>query len=262
MIPSEIKNVVALRLVSIEIPNSWYLFSKQKKNNVFEIIIEDQEEIHGFKIEIPEGNYTNETLEDYLNSNYFYNSGISNCLKYIKFSISPYNLKSKFEILATCELERKHITFSLKFTESISQNIMNTFGWIIGFRMANYVNQPEIESEGLFDAGGDRYIYLCVNDFQYNNNPSNMVCFDKSILNEDVIAKIPMVNGKLSLIVNDNNCVLSKVRFYNGPVNLSKLQIKILDRFGSIIDLNNMDFSLTLELQILYESFNFQNVMP
>jgi hypothetical protein len=89
-----------------------------------------------------------------------------------------------------------------------------------------------------------------------------MVCFDKSILNEDVIAKIPMVNGKLSLIVNDNNSVLSKVRFYNGPVNLSKLQIKILDRFGSIIDLNNMDFSLTLELQILYESFNFQNVMP
>lgn len=260
-IPSEIKNVLSMRLVSIEIPNSWYLFSSLKKNNVFEIIIEENSKIECFKIEIPDGNYDSETLEEYLNSNYFYNSGMKNDLKYIKFSINHYNFKSKFEIINEYQMERKHITFSLKFTETTNQNIMNTFGWIIGFRMANYINLDEIESEGLFDAGGDRYIYLCINDFQYNNNPSNMVCFDKSVLNEDVIAKIPMVNGKLSLVVNDNNSPLSKIRLYNGPVNLSKLEVKIIDRFGSIIDLNNMDFSLTLELQILYESFNFQNVM-
>ena len=260
MIPSEIKNVVAMRLVSIEIPNSWYLFSKLKKNNFFEIILDVNKEKYGYKIEVPDGNYNSETLEDYLNSNFFYNSGMENYLKYIKFSINPYNLKSKFEVLDSSELENLNISFSLKFVENNGQNIMNTFGWIIGFRMANYIKLVDIESEGLFDAGGDRYIYLCINDFQYNNNPSNMVCFDKSTLNEDVIAKIPMINGKLSLIVNDNNSVLSKVRFYNGPVNLSRLQIKILDRFGSVIDLNNMDFSLTLELQLLYESFNFQNV--
>ena len=87
-----------------------------------------------------------------------------------------------------------------------------------------------------------------------------MVCFDKSVFNEDVIAKIPMVNGKLSLIINDNNNALAKVRRYNGPVNLSRLQIKIVDHFGTIIDLNNMDFSMTLELQLLYENFNFKNV--
>jgi hypothetical protein len=140
---------------------------------------------------------------------------------------------------------------------------MNTFGWIVGFRLGNYVNINEIiTSEGLFDAGGDRYIYVCINDFQYNSNTSNIVCFDKSILNEDVIAKIPMTNGKLSLVINDDKSPLSKIRLYNGPVNLSKIQIKILDRFGSVIDLNNMDYSLTLELQLLYESFNFQNVMP
>jgi hypothetical protein len=262
MIPSEIKNVVSMRLVSIEIPNSWYLFSKLKKNNIFEITICENETCYCccFTIEVPEGNYDSETLEEYLNSNYFYNSGVDNCLKYLKFSINHYNHKSKFEVIELCELEKKHITFSIKFVESVSQNIMNTFGWIIGFRAANYVDVTELESEGLFDAGGDRYIYLCINDFQYNNNSSNLVCFDKSTLNEDVIAKIPMINGKLSLIVNDNNSALSKIRLYNGPVNLSRLQIKIIDRFGSVIDLNNMDFSLTLELQILYESFNFQNV--
>lgn len=261
-IPSEIKNVVSMRLVSIEIPNSWYLFSNVKKNNVFEIVIEEDGETHGYKIEVQEGNYDNETLEDYLNTHYFYKSGIQNSLKYIKFSINRYHLKSKFEIVNSDDLSPpKKIRFSLKFSENINQNMMMTFGWTIGFRVANYKNiYDEIVSEGLFDAGGDRYIYLCINDFQYNTNTSNIVCFDKSILNEDVIAKIPMVNGKLSLIVNDNNSPLSKLRRYNGPVNLAKLELKVIDHFGNIIDLNHMDFSLTLELQILYESFNFQNV--
>jgi hypothetical protein len=50
------------------------------------------------------------------------------------------------------------------------------------------------------------------------------------------------------------------LQWQGNAVNLSRLQIKVLDHFGNIIDLNNMDFSMTLELQLLYESFNFQNV--
>jgi hypothetical protein len=179
-------------------------------------------------------------------------------------------LKSTFELVNLpnsitteddiCD-EKDILRFSLKFSQGINQNIMNTFGWIVGFRSGNYINIDEtITSEGLFDAGGDRYIYVCINDFQYNNNALNMVCFDKSVFNEDVIAKIPMVNGKLSLIINDNNNPLAKIRRYNGPVNLSRLQIKIVDHFGTVIDLNNMDFSMTIELQLLYENFNFKNV--
>jgi hypothetical protein len=298
MIPSEIKNVTAMRLVSIEIPNSWYLFSNLKKNNVFEIVFNvpanfnnngtNADTTCGYVIEIPEGNYDTETLQEFLNSTYFYEAPSSSeykktYLKYIKFSIDKYNLKSTFELINLptssssvstnndydddhdddddiCN-EKDRLRFSLKFSQGINQNIMNTFGWILGFRSGNYINIDEsITSEGLFDAGGDRYIYVCINDFQYNNNPLNMVCFDKSIFNEDVIAKIPMVNGKLSLIINDNNNALAKVRRYNGPVNLSRLQIKIVDHFGTIIDLNNMDFSMTLELQLLYENFNFKNV--
>jgi hypothetical protein len=39
LFPIEIKNVLSMRLASIEIPNAWYLFSKLKKNNFFEIDI-------------------------------------------------------------------------------------------------------------------------------------------------------------------------------------------------------------------------------
>jgi hypothetical protein len=259
MIPVEIKNILSIRLVSIEIPNAWYLFSHIQKNNMFQVEVHVNKKLYFYDIVIPDGNYDVDSLQHFLNTTYFYESSLDTYLKYIIFSIDPYNLKTRFEV--TQENDFDDFRFSLKFVDNINQNRMNTCGWILGFRLANYLDiEEKIQSEGLFDGGGDRYIYVAINDFQYNNNSLNNVCFDKSILNEDIIAKIPMVNGKLSLIVSDDNNPLAKIRRYTGPVNISKLHIKILDKFGTIIDLNNMDFSLTFELEILYESFNFKNV--
>ena len=261
LLPSEIKNVVSMRLASIEIPNAWYLFSKMKRNHFFEIDLLVNDENFHYLISVPDGNYDVDSLQHYLNTTYFYQSELDCPLKMIQFSINRHTLKSSFKIIELDENDDKKIQFTLKFIEKNSQNPMNTMGWILGFRLGTYLNIFDcLYSEGLFDAGGDRYIYVCINDYQYNNNTSNVVCFDKSTLNEDVIAKIPMMNGKLSLVINDNNQVLAKIRRYNGPVNLSRLQIKILDKFGNVIDLNHMDFSFTLELEILYESFNFKNV--
>ena len=256
-IPTEVKNVLSMRLASIEIPNAWYLFSSLKKNNTFNIVIEYCE-TKVFQIVIPDGNYDSDSLQNYLNTTYFYEAEKDNLLKYIKFSINPYSFKTTFELTLN---HPANFSYSLQFVDDINQNIMNTMGWTLGFRLGSYLNITSvIMSEGLFDAGGDRYIYMAITDYQYNNNISNIVGFDKSMLNEDIIAKIPIVNGKLSLLIDENNNPLAKSRKYNGPVNLSRIHIKILDKFGKVIDFNNMDYSFTLELEVLYESFNFKNV--
>ena len=138
---------------------------------------------------------------------------------------------------------------------------MDSAGWLLGFRLSKYLDIYEsVCSEGLFDGSGDKYIYFILNDYQYNTNSTNVVCFDKSSMEENILAKIPMINGKLSFIIDDNNNPLTKTRKYNGPVNIRKIHIKILDKFGNVIDLNNMDFSFTLEMEVLYESFNFRDV--
>jgi hypothetical protein len=260
LIPVEIKNVVSMRLASIEIPNAWYLFSSKQKNNYFNIEMKINNQISKYTINIPDGNYDNDTLQHYLNTTYFCNSQLDHCLKYLKFVIDSHNFKSRFEIVQDSYCY-ENICFSIFFLDELSQNLMNTTGWIMGFRLPTYLNiSDQITSEGLFDGSGDRYIYLVLSDYQYNNNGTNIVGFDKSIMDDDILAKIPMINGKLSLVIDDNNNPLTKTRRYNGPVNIRKIQIKILDKFGSIIDLNNMDFSFTLELEILYESFNFKDV--
>ena len=138
---------------------------------------------------------------------------------------------------------------------------MNSVGWAMGFRLAKYKNiNKSIISEGVFDAAGDRYIFVSIDDYQYNNNVLNIVCFDKTTIEKNIIAKIPMINGKFSMVIDDNSSPLTKTRKYNGPVNLRNLNIKLLDRFGEVIDINNMDYSFTLELEILYEGFNFREI--
>jgi hypothetical protein len=138
---------------------------------------------------------------------------------------------------------------------------MTTFGWIIGFRIPKYLNiTNSIVSEGLYDGSGDKYVYFILTDYQYNNNNLNVICYDKCLNESDVLAKIPLTNGKLSLVINDDINPITKTRIYNGPVNINKIQVQVLDKFGEIVNLNNMDYSFTLELEILYECFNFNDV--
>jgi hypothetical protein len=258
MIPCEIKNVVSLRLASIEIPNAWYLFSDKHNNNKFVLAININGILEKYEIVIPEGNYDNENLQEFLNNSYFYKSHYTNGLQYIRFSIDPFNFKTHFDVVGS----PNNFSFSLIFSENANNNPMINAGWLLGFRLPTYINiTDDVRSEGLFDGGGDRYIYFILEDYQYNNNSTNIVCFDKSTMEDNILAKIPIVNGKLSLIIDDNNNPLTKTRKYNGPINLRKLHIKVLDKFGDVINLNNMDFSFTLEVEILYESFNFKDIL-
>ena len=42
-----------------------------------------------------------------------------------------------------------------------------------------------------------------------------------------------------------------KSRNYYGPVKLQKLKIRLLDEYGKVIDINNVDISITFEIESL-----------
>lgn len=259
-IPSEIKHVVSMRLASVELPNTWYLFSERNKSNYFQLTVYDplSEETTTTMITIPDGSPDIDNIATYLNTTYFYNSGRMDALSLFIFHIDESTFKTTLSFYSG--ENTTGIVYSMCFVDDLNANIMTTFGWIMGFRLANYNNiTGSITSEGMFDAAGDRYIYVAVNDYQKNNNALNMVCFDNSVMEEDIIGKIPVTTGKLSIIITENNSLV-KTRRYNGPVNIRNLHVRLLDKFGEVLDLNNMDFSFTLEFEILYEKFNFQEM--
>ena len=254
-IPIQLKNITAISLTSLDIPNSWYLFSQKKNNNLFWVTIVNNNKKNTHIICIPEGNYDICRLENILNEKYFYASSNDNGLEYLRFRINKITLKSEFSI--TGEVDN-NFNYSISFANENTENIYETAGWILGFRFGNYLNQRKtLCSEGIFDGGGDRYIYFCLEDYNYNTNNNNIICFNGSNISKNILGKIYLYNGKFQLNINDipdNSVSFTKTRQYTGPVDLKKIKISLLDQFGNVIDLNNMDFSFTLQLQILYEN--------
>ena len=52
-------------------------------------------------------------------------------------------------------------------------------------------------------------------------------------------------------MIADENVI--KKRNYFGPVDIQKLHIQVLDSFGRIINLNNMDMAIGINLTCLYD---------
>jgi hypothetical protein len=127
------------------------------------------------------------------------------------------------------------------------------FGWLMGFREGFYENNTTYVSEGLIDLLGSRYIYLVVDD--YNNNVSDGFygAFTSSILNKNILARITLQGSVFNVISQNNLMLVTNARQYFGPVDIQKMQIQLLDEYGRILDLNNMDYSFCLSFQTVYD---------
>jgi len=101
-------------------------------------------------------------------------------------------------------------------------------------------------AESMYDPIGNRYFLLSINDFQNNHTRSLISPMqDEALLNSHILGKL---NGPCN-----ECCFESNPRIYFGPSNINRLHVKLLDEFGRIVDLNNGDFSFSLELEILYD---------
>ena len=127
------------------------------------------------------------------------------------------------------------------------------FGWNIGFRLGIYENNNTYVSEGLVNLKGPKYFYLVVDDFNNNVNNNFYSAFTSSILNKNILARISYPNGVFSDVSENNLTLVTTPRQYFGPVDIQKLTIQLLDEFGRIVDLNNMDYSFCLTMQSVYD---------
>ena len=96
-LPKPIQNVLSMKITAVEIPNFWYRFSSKGRSNEFTITVNNFYQMNSTNtnvvfipemkntIIIPEGNYYDVDLPNYLNS-YFLN--IQNGLQYIIFEIN------------------------------------------------------------------------------------------------------------------------------------------------------------------------------
>jgi len=127
------------------------------------------------------------------------------------------------------------------------------FGWILGFRNGLYVNNTTYVSEGLLSLTGPRYVYLVVDDYNNNVNDGFYSAFNSSVLNKNILARISLQSGIFNVFSQNNLSIITSPRRYYGPVNIQKVTIQLLDEYGRILDLNNMDYSFCLTFQSIYD---------
>ena len=127
------------------------------------------------------------------------------------------------------------------------------FGWLLGFRNGVYKGNVNYVSEGIVNLIGPKYLYLVVDDYNNNVNNSFYSAFNSSILNKNILARVPMNTPNFTIFTENNLNIVTYPRIYFGPVNIQNLSIQLLDEYGRIVDLNNMDFSFCLTFQTAYD---------
>jgi hypothetical protein len=253
-LPIKIYDVLQMQLASIEVPTTYYVISKQYGNNFFTINVNEL----GIKvITIPDGNYDQNTIMDAINN-------------IISLLPAPYN-KVFFEINLTTGNTGSAQTMvgfttltditslTLDF-QADKYGVSDTgtplplkLGWVLGFRNGIYVNNLNYVSEGVVDVTGPKYLFLVVDDYKNNVNNNFYSAFNSSVLNKNILARISLRANTFDVLEQNNLSLITTPREYFGPVDLNSLTIQLLDEYGRIINLNNMDFSFCLTLVIRYD---------
>ena len=111
-----------------------------------------------------------------------------------------------------------------------------------------YENQNSYISESLPNLDFNKEYFLSINDYMNNHNETFVLPFKNNNFNHsNIIAKI------VNLDNTNNNNIFPK-RVYFGPTNINKIEIKLMDSYGKLFDINYSDYSFTLNFELLYEN--------
>jgi len=137
-------------------------------------------------------------------------------------------------------------------------------GWELGFRASEYrgpspvptnkCSQNIFVSESVVMAQGPTYGYIAVTDFQNNVAQGfTQAVSESSLPVSDIISKISLQDEEAAFGSVVSVLGTSVPRTYFGPVDIPKLRIRFMDEYGRTIDLNGIDWNLTLSFDCVYD---------
>ena len=162
-------------------------------------------------------------------------------------------------------ITKKSLTISFAVDVSGNTNKYNVkshLGWLLGFRKPSYTFSStypinvvsSIVSEGILDLSGKKYLFLALDEFSNASHSSSFLSYlSRSVVNRNIIARLDIDTrvpfGSYETANLMNGMLVSDLRTYsNERVDLQKCNIQLVNEYGQPISLNNMDFSLCLEL--------------
>ena len=281
-LPTKIKKVVSMQLSAYEFPVAFYGTSKSYGNNFLNIsctykYVSMAEPYTSRKtITLFDGNYSAVDLIEQINSklrpigidgsllNTSLDSSFSifNCIQ-LSLDVNTNFSGSGKIILQTSDIDSFAYasvisSIALDFTLNSSGitdtvSIISKIGWNLGFIRPKYFGAKVYVADTLPEPASMRYIYLVVNDFNNSVNNHFVGAFNNWILNDNILARIT-INGQYFNILMENDLSQHiEPRKYFGPVDIHRLQFKLLDDHGRVLDMNNANYSICLTFKCLYD---------
>lgn len=271
-LPIKFKKVVSMQITAFEFPVAFYGISSKYGNNYF-YISGTQQLIDGGEITeeskvviIPDGNYDAkdfiETINEYILKNEDGTPIITESLfNYIRFRLDLTETGSgtgKVYLETTGALDYTIKTITLDFTRDKNGlldkvPITTKIGLNLGFTKGKYEGKTSYLSETMIEPANIRYLFIAVDDFNNNVNNQYISAFNNSMICPNILGRISIKGSSFSLMMESNFGNQFEPRKYFGPVDIQKLQVRIYDDHGRILDMNNGNYSLCLLFNILYD---------
>ncbi len=276
-LPTSFNKVTQLKLLDFEMPTTYFIISNANKNNYFWLSVTTNNVTSGldtityYYIVISDGNYTTDSFKIHVNKIFIYldisirigmdldnnASGTGRSRIYVDDTFA-----SSTDPITSFDIKFNGIQLDNTVTSSAStiniyekiniDELSSGLGWMMGYRKESYINSNDYYSEGILDLSGYKYLYLAIEDYNNNVNDNFYSAMDEYILNTNIVARISLT-GRFFTRISENYTITSMPREYFGPVTINKLHIQLLNEYGKVINLNDMDYSFTLKLTTLYE---------
>lgn len=242
-LPTPIRNIGSMRITNVEFPNTAYVISAATKNSNFVLTVGGTD----YTVTIPDGNYTAQTLVtaiDTAMTGLIPGATFTVTLDEATYKIliridSPFTATFKSEALGIGWPKRPY-DFGL--------------GYNMGFRSATMTSMTELDgtgtptgfygitSEALVNAIGENYYLLQINGES---------CVEHATTDNGVVqatAKL-ILNIATGTVVYDGTVnVLTNAVYFQNPTDIGVLRVRVVDAYGELVDLNDTNFSFSLEL--------------
>lgn len=111
-----------------------------------------------------------------------------------------------------------------------------------------------IESESSYGSSATQYFFLELDDYNRNFTSNTIIAETGggTHLGNNIIARIPVTAPALNINYTSPSDLIFKQRDYFGPVKIEKLHLRLVDKYGEVLDVQNNDYSIAIELTTTY----------
>jgi hypothetical protein len=245
------KNVIRMRISSVEIPKGVYNFSRVKRNTMFRVDISDYVgKQHNIVVTIGDGEYTEDSLIGRI-------QGELNVIRDVYgifLRIVRDEMSRRVTIICDgsgpppCPPGPTHcaVSFGIMFGMVGLEEREFDFGlgYNLGFKNKYYtVRSPySVTSESVINTNVDNYWLLGIDDLntvEHKTNSSYVKCLGKILLKRD---------SKGNIINDDGYKVLSNEIVFQRPIDVKQMRVRLMDGYGEMVDLHNLNYSVSLEI--------------